>query len=609
MTERSSNTIPANAEDIASPPEKTARQVIVSMLLRATGGMLILSSIVIGTALRWQTAISESLWLDELHSGWVVGDTFAEVWLRSAEGNQTPLYFWVTWFCQKGMGESELSLRIVSIASSVLLILIAAVVVYRFSKSIGGSLLTVILLAFADPFLYYGTEARPYALLQCLSLIQILCFWRFLFHSVPTCIPGIRDRPVDRETRDGLPLFAITFFVLTSVALAYTHYTAILILLPELAFAIFWICSCRIAGSAHEKLKPIRWGMLLWAVGVIIVGCLPLLQNSAVVIERRENWASVADLGRFLNQQFWPSLVWLIIPTCLLAWLEFGRSTRTFSNESNGANASPDACSAEAGMCNRTRLFSWLVVAWGGGVVLSIFIIHCLGIAPLAMSRYVAIGVVAGPVLSGLIFARFTTLKSRVILFVVLTAFNLIGSLQVSRPGPDHRVVFYSGIANWAFTSIRDNRPALMRNETWFQAITELNRDQTRSTFPLFLFGAVIEDEAAFEQRSHRFQQYLQFPVRSLYQVQPSDRYIFAGPTLGQPHFADNELDQAIAAGGAWLLIRHNNEVVISEIEDELVERLSEQVGLKRAELTIEPLRFRAPQSFVVLVLVEIPHQ
>lgn len=571
--------------------------------------MLMLGSLAIGTALRWQTAISESLWLDELHTGWVVGDTFAEVWLRSAEGNQTPLYFWVTWFCQKGMDESELSLRIVSIVSSILLILIAAVVVYRFSKSIGGTLLSVVLLSFADPFLYYGTEARPYALLQCLSLIQILCFWRFLFHSVPTFIPGLMDRPVDRETRDGLPLFAITLFVLTSVALAYTHYTAILILVPELAFAIFWICSCRIAGPAHEKLIPIRWGMLVWAVGVIIIGCLPLLQNSSMVIERRENWASVADLGRFLNQQFWPTLVWLVIPTCLLVWLEFNSGRGRWSNVSDDATASEVACSAETGMCNRARLFSWLVAVWGGGVVLSIFIIHCCGIAPLAMSRYVAVGVVAGPVLSGLIFARFTTLKSRVTLFIVLTAFNLIGSLQVSRPGPDHRVVFYSGIANWAFTSIRDNRPAPMRNETWFQAITELNRDQTRSTFPLFLFGAVIEDEVAFEQRDHRFQRYLQFPVHSLYQVQPSDRFVFAGPTLGRPHFADQELDRAIASGGAWLLIRHKSEAVISEIEDELVQRLSERAGFRRGELTIEPLRFRAPQSLVLLVLVEIPQQ
>ena len=49
----------------------------------------LLAIVSVGTAARlWQ--ISESLWLDELHTSWVVSDTFDAIPRRAGIGNQCP---------------------------------------------------------------------------------------------------------------------------------------------------------------------------------------------------------------------------------------------------------------------------------------------------------------------------------------------------------------------------------------------------------------------------------------------------------------------------------------------------------------------------------------
>ena len=42
--------------------------------------------------------MSEPLWVDEMHTAWVVEDSLADVADRAAVGNQGPLYFYVQWF-------------------------------------------------------------------------------------------------------------------------------------------------------------------------------------------------------------------------------------------------------------------------------------------------------------------------------------------------------------------------------------------------------------------------------------------------------------------------------------------------------------------------------
>ena len=75
-------------------------------------GLLVIAGV--GTALRlWQ--INESLWLDELHTSWIVSDSLTEIAPRARIGNQSPVYFYVVRLSLLALGERELSLRLPSL--------------------------------------------------------------------------------------------------------------------------------------------------------------------------------------------------------------------------------------------------------------------------------------------------------------------------------------------------------------------------------------------------------------------------------------------------------------------------------------------------------------
>ncbi|MEZ6075018.1 MAG: hypothetical protein R3C56_04880 [Pirellulaceae bacterium] len=49
-------------------------------------------------------AATESLWLDELHTSWVVAGPWSDVASRARQGNQSPLFFWVLGGLTKTLG-------------------------------------------------------------------------------------------------------------------------------------------------------------------------------------------------------------------------------------------------------------------------------------------------------------------------------------------------------------------------------------------------------------------------------------------------------------------------------------------------------------------------
>jgi 4-amino-4-deoxy-L-arabinose transferase-like glycosyltransferase len=74
----------------------------------------------LGAFLRlWQAG--ESLWIDELHTSWVVSGKLSEVLPRAAMGNQSPLYFWGMWLLVQVTGQSEWTLRLPSLLAGIAL--------------------------------------------------------------------------------------------------------------------------------------------------------------------------------------------------------------------------------------------------------------------------------------------------------------------------------------------------------------------------------------------------------------------------------------------------------------------------------------------------------
>ena len=97
---------------------------------------------------------------------------------------------------------------------------------------------------------------------------------------------------------------------------------------------------------------------------------------------------------------------------------------------------------------------------------------------------------------------------------------------------------------------VQDGQLPLLRSENWQAPIEVINNSADKTKWPLFLFGAVIEDANALVDTAPEFQAYLQFPVRSLYAVDDTGRVVFAGPTIQQQHFDDRHLNVVLERGG-----------------------------------------------------------
>jgi mannosyltransferase len=75
---------------------------------------------ILGAVLRlWQAR--ESLWVDELHTAWCALGDWSQVAPRARIGNQSPLFFWLQWLLVRGLGASEITMRLPSLVAGSLL--------------------------------------------------------------------------------------------------------------------------------------------------------------------------------------------------------------------------------------------------------------------------------------------------------------------------------------------------------------------------------------------------------------------------------------------------------------------------------------------------------
>jgi len=96
--------------------------------------------LLVGLALRL-VAANDYLWLDELHTGWTVSCSLTDVYWRSVDGNQSPLFFYLCFAVVKLLGYSASTLRAVSLVGSFLLLVGLPLVVYRATRCAAAVLL------------------------------------------------------------------------------------------------------------------------------------------------------------------------------------------------------------------------------------------------------------------------------------------------------------------------------------------------------------------------------------------------------------------------------------------------------------------------------------
>ncbi|MFT5527285.1 MAG: mannosyltransferase [Pirellulaceae bacterium] len=239
--------------------------------------------------------VNESLWVDELHTSWAVADDWKDVAPRAYIGNQHPLYFWLVRGIVSVAGQSEFSLRFLSLLSGVGFVVLTGAVARRFTGSELAGIVAATLVAIDREFIYFSQEARTYALVQLLGLIQVCCGYRLLYEA---------------KLRWRFP------FVGLSLLLFYLHYTTGLLLIGELTAAVL------LYGTKSYRPKYSTRNLFN---DFVLIGSISLLTSHdhlSEILGRRLNWKSFvtanprADLIRHFDVYYLASLFALVPATC-----------------------------------------------------------------------------------------------------------------------------------------------------------------------------------------------------------------------------------------------------------------------------------------------------
>lgn len=520
--------------------------------------LVVIASIAILTVvLRLLVANGEPVWLDELHTSWAVNGSIQEVAGRAADGNQPPLYFWLTWIPVQLLGHSEFSLRLVSIVCSVATLVSATWLVWIWTRSSIGAGTAAILIAIDVQFNFYGTEARPYALLQFLSVIQVILFCRAIW-------PNLKVAP-KKPSREPFWWLAIV-----SAMLVYTHLTSVWLLVAEAIFFIGLVAFGSMPQSKSTKPQSSHQPMIgkFIMTAILIAGALvPATFQMKALFERKGNWQNMSSITDLMVEMR-PSLLWMIaFPLCSLAVMNF---------------LLPEI--QRTSTLQRLNSKYPFVLTWALVPLVIVLILDYLDIAPMAMVRYVQVSAVAFPVFVGVCVGGFASRKAAIgisVLIVIVTA--------LQNPL----------LTGWA----TDAPPYQFRPEDWKTPIAELNADVEKQHQPVFLFPNLIEDRDAFGKNDSRFQAYLQFPIGGLYEIENRERLFATGPTLELIHFKEEHIQHTIKKGGAWIIVRAHPDTVF-EIGQEIRQRLA--LRLNKPADQIQMSVFEKQNSPVFLLSVDL---
>jgi hypothetical protein len=255
--------------------------------------MLLATVVAVGLWLR-SSNLGDSLWLDELQTDWATGSDFGQVAERAAQGNQPPLYFWLIWLVRHA-ADNEAALRAPSLVASALLplaLIWLARTLGRESFPPWSALLTAWWWATDDVAIFFGQEARPYALVQLVAVLQFSAGWNLVFEP----------------TRGARALFW-----LLSLLLVYLHYTSGLLLLGELAAYGIWLFGSHTYSGPEYRGKQLALDGLIF--GILLT---PLLPPLASIAAHRHEWRQFVTLPSILEiGRLYPALI--IAPIVLLA--------------------------------------------------------------------------------------------------------------------------------------------------------------------------------------------------------------------------------------------------------------------------------------------------
>ncbi len=454
--------------------------------------------------------VDESLWVDELHTAWVVADGVNEVAPRALLGNQSPLYFYLVWITTQVAGLHEFALRAPSLAAGVALTPLTFLIVQRWTRSPTAALLAAFVATVDRDFLFYATEARVYALMQLAALLRLAVFVRLL------AAPG----PAWRAAYVGLAGLMFHF-----------HYTTALLWLGEAAVIALQACSAS---------REVRYGRrFLVDSALMAMLCLPAAPHVWEVYARRDNWAAFI-VQPSLEPLFTTRLKLRALPIAaalapgLAVWLLGAAGKRRKASEPATLDlnsAPPDPRALEQ---RRLRRLLLATLVWALTPLLVAAAFTAVDAARLLLYRYLISSATAVPVLAGVLCGLCPARAGR----ATAAAATVLALLAVT--APDYAAQFR-----------RDGRLLGDRSEDWRSATAFINAHD--DGLPAFIHAGLIEAEAYAASPDPRRRQFCLLPVLSLYRLTPPERKLLP---LAAPRLASAQWDVVSAHGGAWVMLR-----------------------------------------------------
>ncbi len=198
--------------------------------------------------------------------------------------NHPPLYFLLLWLGIRLFGQSEFALRFLSLASVTLIVPLLYATGRRLVDDNVG-LAAAALGALSPMYLWYGQEARMYALLAFLSLLSFYSFLRAFFGS-----------PSPHRSR--LNLRWLVAWVVSSTAVVFTHHLGVLVIIYQVVAL----------GALLLWRKGTRWGLALATVGASAIALASLAYALVTLGDRARRpgfrFVPLLDLLRDLLNSF-----------------------------------------------------------------------------------------------------------------------------------------------------------------------------------------------------------------------------------------------------------------------------------------------------------------
>lgn len=460
---------------------------------------------------------SESLWLDELHTAWAAMGPASEVGIRARIGNQSPLHAYMVRGLVLTLGPHEMALRFPSLIAGVALVPLVAWATWQWTQDRVASLAAAALVSVDHYCLFYSQEARPYALVQLLGLVQVLCFWRLL--------GGGRG-----GWRVGL--------VATSILLFHLHYTSALLLVAELvAYGAYY------AGRRGRlAYRPLQFAA---DVACSAVGWLPALAHVWEVACHRTNWAQMVPKPALRSLLIvFPLGVYLLVPLAGLVaarvcgWLLERRGAGDAEGgrgKSSAISGDPDAARGRG----REPLACppWLLLlCWFAVPLLGAWLLTRWDVARLFMARYLIVVAVVPMIASGMLLAAVPFRAWRAVLAVLVVA----------------AAVQHAGLVpQWR----RNGRFHADRSQDWRGAVDRVKSDSSRAAWPVLVRSGFLEADRLREDSSEFLRAYCLAPVTALYRLDERGRILIPLPTNDVGKLNPATLKEVAGHHGLWVMI------------------------------------------------------